>query len=655
MPKTSHLMPPFPSLFSFLNSNTPCDVSIYLRPYIRNFDISLSFYWNYLLISAHLTVETMLRLLFSLLSISLFAGTLTAQTGCPNCVLDLPELPEDTIYLSAAPDGEAGIFYNEDLSFRLPLTTTPVNASDPTIPAGLDIEEFTILAVAGLPAGVNWEASQTNFLTEEGTDGCVKLCGTPFLPGLYMVEVVIEARVLIFPQQTSFAFPLLIEPAQTVTEGFTVVNSNGCGSVTASFINNVPSGGAEGFSYLWFFGNGNSTIVENPAEQTYNQPGEYTVNYQAIVDTVGFFMTHVTIEASPCTDLFSAPDVKFDLFDPNGDHVFTAPIVDNATLPVSYDVLIPIGEGTYELHVIDDDGGLDGADDLCGIIEFSRDVSGPLQAGELMVNIELIHPIDTIRSSEVITVYEIPANPFITIADDSPYCEGETVALVSVNYTDSLSWYQDSMLVVGATTDTLFVEQDGSYWATYTTAEGCSATSLPLEVTFTENPEDFDLQQNGNLIRMEDESNLPADFSFTWLYEGEPIPSATELLLCAEVAGTYTLVITDNATGCSTSEDIAADYDPNVDCTTPTEDVFSNAAWVLFPNPLQQYLFVKGPAGIDFSIRIVDALGREVLRTNVNAGNDRVEVNQLPAGAYFYQLQSFTGEVMQTGTLMKVE
>lgn len=598
----------------------------------------------------------MLRNLFILLFFST-SITMAAQSGCPGCVVDLPMLSADTIFLSEAPDGEAGIFYNQDLSFRLPLTTTPVNASDPTIPAGLPIDEFTILGVAGLPAGMGWEANQLNFLTADETDGCVKLCGTPLLPGLYMVEVVIEARIVFITQQTSFAFPLLIQPAQTVTEGFTVINSSGCGSVTASFVNNVPSDGAEGFSYLWFFSNGNSTTAENPMDQTYSQPGEYVVNYQAIVDTTGFFMTQVVLEESPCTDLISRPDLKFDIFDPNGDHVHTVPIVGNATLPITWDVLIPIGEGTYELHVIDDDGGIDGADDLCGIIPFSRDTFGLLQDddGDLVVNISIVHPVDTIRSSETITVYEIPANPLLGILEDGPYCKGDSVTLVSENYDTSLSWYQDSMLLVGVNSDTLVTNEDGDYWVTYTSPEGCTATSFPISVAFSTNPTDFSLMQNGNLLRMDDESNLPLDFSFTWLYEGEVIPSATELLLCAEAAGTYTLEITDNATGCSTSANIAADYDPNVDCTTPAGELFGDDVWQVFPNPFQQYIQLKGPLAAypNTSLIVFDAFGRRLSSHILRSENDRIDLGTLPAGVYFYQLHSPQALILQTGTLVK--
>ena len=598
----------------------------------------------------------MLRpLLFSLfLSCGFWLG---AQTGCPGCVLDLPMLPEDTIYLSAAPDGQASVYYDEDLSFRLPLSTTPVNAVDPSIPAGLPIDEFTILGVANLPAGMGWEANMLNFMTADTTDGCVKLCGTPLFSGLFMVEVVIEARISFITQQTSFAFPLLIEPAQTVTEGFTVVNNSGCGEVTASFVNNVPSNGAEGFSYLWFFGNGNSTTEENPADQTYNQAGTYTVEYQAIVDTTGFFLTNVSLEESPCTDIFNAPDYKFDLYDPSGERIFTAPIVDNSDAPVNWEVFIPIGEGTYEIRFVDDDGGLDGSDDLCGVIFFSQTEDGIIQndAGDLTAEITLIHPVDTIQSSEIITVFEIPSDPVITIAETAPYCEGEAISLVSLNYEDGLNWYRDSLLLVEEVNDTLLVDFPGDYWVTHTTADGCSATSLPLSVEFTENPEEFDLMQNGNLLRMEDESNLPADFSLMWLYEGEVIPTATELLLCAEAAGTYTLQITDNTTGCSTSAEIVADYDPNVDCTTNTNEPALAGEWRLFPNPMRSYLQIEGPMGAEADLLVYDALGREQVRQRIDAYNGQIHVAGLVSGTYFYRLQTIDGLSIQTGTLVKVQ
>ncbi|MEL7249859.1 MAG: T9SS type A sorting domain-containing protein [Bacteroidota bacterium] len=585
----------------------------------------------------------------------LLVVSLSAQTGCPGCLIDLPTLPEDTIYLSEAPDGQAGVFYDADLSFRLPLSTTPVNEQDPSTPPGLPIDEFTILGVANLPVGMSWEANALSFITAETTDGCVKLCGTPLLAGFYEVEVVIEARISFLTQQTSFSFPLLIEPAETVTEGFTVVNNSGCGEVTASFINNVPSGGIPGFSYLWFFGNGQSTTEENPGDQVYNQPGEYIVDYQAIVDTTGYFLTDVTLNESPCSDLLSNPDYKFDLYDPSGERIFTAPIIDNTDAPVSWEVFIPLEEGTYEIRFVDDDGGLDGADDLCGVIFFNRDEPGVFQNSDstLTATIDIIHPVDTINSSEIITVFEIPSPPVVSLIDMTPICDGDTVNLVSLNYEDGLSWYRDSLLLVEEVNDTLEVTFPGEYWVTHTTADGCSATSLPVTVEFTDNPDDFELTQNGNLIRILDESNLPADFSFTWLYDGEPILSATELLLCADKAGPYTLQITDNATGCSTRATIDADYDPNTDCTTSTDEAELATQWRLFPNPVQQFLFVEGPFGVDAELIIYDALGRELLRGTMGEYQGQLDVSRLASGAYFYRLQLLDGIEIKTGSLIK--
>ena len=88
-------------------------------------------------------------------AIVLGAGTLTAQSGCPGCQIGLPDgLAADTVFLSAADTGRAGILYDSDLSFRLPKTTDPVHAVDPSVPAGLTISHLTISSVVNLPPGL---------------------------------------------------------------------------------------------------------------------------------------------------------------------------------------------------------------------------------------------------------------------------------------------------------------------------------------------------------------------------------------------------------------------------------------------------------------------------------------------------------------------
>jgi hypothetical protein len=592
------------------------------------------------------------------LFLSLISTTLlVAQTGCPGCSLALPDsLPADTLFLSMAPDGRVGVYYEEDLSFRLPMTTTPVNAQDPTTPAGLSIDEITILGLSGLPPGLAWEPNQLTFPTQEETDGCVRLCGQPQVAGLYEVEVVLSARIAIFTQQTTFSFPLLVEPALTRTDGFTIVNSSGCGSVTAEFINNIPSEGNPGFSYTWFFGNGNSSMAEVPAPQTFSEPGTYPVAYQAIIDTVGYILRGVEVLESPCTDLFSAPDMKFVLMRPNGEHVFTAPIIGNTDAPISWsNLFLELDTGTYRMEIVDDDGGLDGADDLCGFITFERDSLGGIYTdGDLEVALNIIHPVDTVRYNETIEVYPFPETPILSIAGEPPYCEGTELSLVVADYTERLDWYQDSMLLVEVSGNTLATTTAGDYWVTYTSAEGCSSTSAPLSVAFTPLPAPFVLQQNDNLLRIEDDSNLPVDLDFTWYYEGQPITEAMELLLCVEAAGVYTLEITDLATGCSTLAEIEATYDPTISCSTSTDEVGQeDTGWQLYPNPLQNYLWVSGPVTTNARLRLFDSLGRPVLETSLAEAGRGLPVFHLPAGAYFYQVVDASGQPLQIGKLLK--
>jgi hypothetical protein len=96
-----------------------------------------------------MTMKKFLAILF-FLSVGVFSN-LSAQSGCPGCMIDLPDLPEDTIYLSPAPDGQVGEYYEEDISFRMPKTTTPVAAVDPDVVPDVAIESITILSVTNVP------------------------------------------------------------------------------------------------------------------------------------------------------------------------------------------------------------------------------------------------------------------------------------------------------------------------------------------------------------------------------------------------------------------------------------------------------------------------------------------------------------------------
>lgn len=574
-----------------------------------------------------------------------------AQNGCEDCLVSLPaDLPEDTIFLAPAPDGQAGNFYEGDLSFRVPQSTTPVAATDPDVPPGIPISKFTIESVSNLPPGLTWEASQLEFNLPDETDGCVRFCGTPLVPGLYVVEVQVTARVLIVDQPTSFRFPLLIEPAQSVTEGFTVINNIGCGEVEATFLNNVPSGGADGFSYLWDFGNGNVSLSENPPTQVYDQPGDYPVTYRAIVDTTGYFLTEVLVEEVACQDpLGGAPDLQLKVYDSEGDEIYSSEVFRNVRPPFSFNLNLEVGPGNYTFAILDDDDGIFGGDKTCGTFDFNRETSGKLNDTEAKASITLIHPVDTIQSVDTVIVLAQPAPPELE-PQAGPYCEGDSITLLT-SYDQSIQWYRDSLPLDNPARE-IAVKEDGAYWLSYTSEEGCVAVSDTFTVDFSPLPAAPVLHLENNLLTLQDSMDLTEDFSLEWSLDGVSLGAVDGYAFCIQASGEYAVQVIDNLTGCTNNSKLEAVYDPDFPGCVSDIDVFDRLveAVLLFPNPTSGAftLRVVLPDSQDAMVTVFNAQGQKVQYAHRLLGmgtNDwEMNIEFLPAGFYWLQLNVGTGQ-----------
>lgn len=580
-----------------------------------------------------------------------FTITAQAQSGCPGCTTHLPEnLPADTVYLGAAPNGRAGEYYEGDISFRMPKTSTPVAANDSTVAPGITINQIIITSVSNIPPGLNWEASQLEFNVAEETDGCVRFCGTPLQPGLYEVEVVVTAKVFIITQTTSFSFPIYIAPAVSVTEGFTIENSSGCGEVLASFQNNIPSRGKAGFSYKWDFGNGQTSIDENPSDQIYRQSGTYFVDYQVIVDTAGYFLTSVRIDEVSCSDLLgNRPDLWLEVLDTAGNILYKSGVTMDARLPLTYNLNIPVKEGNYTIKVTDeDDGFLGNADDPCGTATFNRLSSGNLQGVDFKTAITIIHPVDTIRSRDTVRVYAQPETPVLTGYAGEKLCKSDTIEL-HTSYPNQLQWFKNDEPIIAATTNILLATETGDYQVQYTSTQGCRAISSPLSLTFAPPPAIPIFLNNQNKLTLYDATQLPASYRAQWYLNGTAIPNATGTAFCATASGSYVLEITDNTTGCSTTYSRIVTYDPNfAGCgTTDVEDnLLERVSDVkLFPNPTSgnSWLQFNMNETTDATMIVRNALGVEISRAMYRnlLGKSQLEINLInePAGFYFIELQ----------------
>lgn len=580
-----------------------------------------------------------------------FLNGLIAQSGCPGCVITLPDLPEDTIYLTAAPDGQAGQVYTADISFRMPKTTTPVAATDPTIPPGLIIQQINISSLTNVPPGLSWEVSQAEFNPAEETDGCVRFCGTPLLPGYYEVSVVVTATVFFIAQTTSFTFPIHILPAVSQTDGFAIINSTACGNLTASFVNNIPSNGLPGFSYLWNFGNGNGTDDEDPADQTYSEAGVYVVDYQVIVDTSDFFLTNVRIESTTCTDLFSGPDLKVSVFDQDNNELFLSSVVANAVPPLDFNLNLTLGDGNYRIQLTDDDGGIDGADDDCGSVNFNRFTTGVLNSSGMSATIRILHPIDTVRSSDTIIVYPQPFAPLISGLPGGALCEGDALIL-NTTYPDNLQWYRDSVPLLEGIFPQLPVEESGDYWVTYTSPDGCQAHSEVVTLTFGTIPSGIAFTNENNLLSIFNPGSLPLQAGIQWFLNGELIADANGDMYCIGAAGNYTVEVTDLTTGCTGSFSQNIPYNPNFpNCVNPSNALENLAPDLrIAPNPSNGNfnLLLEVREVLEGELSVLDPLGRllskQALRLAPGQNRVAMDLSQLPSGLYLLHWQSPFGQ-----------
>jgi len=571
-------------------------------------------------------------------------GQLSAQSGCPGCIIALPaDLGADTIYLDAAPNGVLQQPYQADLSFRMPITTTPVANTGVNVPPGLNITNIEIRDVRGLPPGVQWEASQTEFDLPDETDGCVRLCGTPFVSDSFTIEVVVFASLGIFGQETSLSIPLFIEPSMSMNDGFSLVNNIGCGEVTTAFVNNVPSNGNEGFSYRWDFGDQTFSEQENPAARTYTTPGVYPIGYQAIIDTTGYFLTGVSVLETDCSDAFGGrPDLKINVFDPAGELLYTAPIIENAQVPVSFSTFIELEEGNYSVQVIDDDSGLGGADDDCGTVGFTRETPGMFTAGELTIEINIFHPVDTIQTIDTVTVFALPALPIVDITPGSRICAGDSVGLEVLNFIDGLAWTFDSSALNLPDAQTVYYTAfPGEYTVTYTSPDGCQSQAIAPTFEVDELPPTVVLENFGNVVQVFNQE-VPLTMIFGWELNGQAFDES-QLRFCATESGTYTLVITDVQTGCSSRSSIDVTYDPALACdiTSVLDPDQLGGEWTLYPNPSEGPLSLQAnlPRASWVEVNLVGLTGCSYFRQSYQATQgewqQRLPELDLPAGAYF--------------------
>ncbi len=575
---------------------------------------------------------------------------LSAQTGCPGCQVNLPPgLAADTVYLPPIPDGQVGVYYNNDISFRMPKTTTPVAAIDSVTPPGLTISSIEIISVDGIPPGLNWEPSQTVFPVATQTDGCIKICGTPTQSDSFIVTVRLKASILFFSQEATFPMRIYIAPGSSQNDGFTMSNPTGCGTTAVSFTNNIPSGGNTGYTYTWDFGDSTTYTGETPPPHPYNTPGTYIVDYTAVIDTSPYTLQSVILLDLECVDLLGLgnPDVYLIIKDSSGTVVYSSGNdITDINLPATINVGLPLGPGNYLLEVWDEDSGLKGGDDKCGIVSFNVLSNGNVAAGGFLGILNIEKPTTTFHYTDTVIVYPLPIAPVLEAPKGTVACAEDSPLPLLASYTENIQWYLNGDAISAANDSIYQAVESGFYQVAYTSADGCLSFSDSMEVTINSQPGLPLFSNNGkNFLLMFDTINLPASYNLQWFNNGQAISGANGFWYCAMASGIYTLDITDLASGCNSSYDLNVVYNPAFDCTVGSDDIHLLTTALIYPNPTSDILTIQVPSSV--VVEKIDIWNTAGKLSRTIPGNGQytwqTDCSELPQGIYTLMVHTSTG------------
>ncbi len=534
------------------------------------------------------------------------------------CTIDFSQTAPG-IYPDTMPDGYVSQFYDEDITFVMPLDTQ-----------GFDFTNFHILSIS-LPVGLSWEcnnsASNCDYNPQVNQYGCVRVFGTPLLAGLYNVDVSVVADLTIasgIPTTFSVFMEILPNNIPVTNTGFSMAGATGCSPQTVTFTNNNPGL----LAYSWDFGNGNTSTLENPTPQIYTTPGDYVVDYQAwsVLDTLEVYtLTNVTIQSMsnygggfPSNDDADAYYVIYE----NGTIFSQSGIIGNTNPPVSWSASVLLNPAnSYTIEVWESDAGeiLFGADDFMGSAPMNINGCTGCAVGTSVVNYTIsyqqILPVPTVISVDTVHVNGFPATPVVTW-DSIPH------TLSAVDLGESYQWYFNGSPIAGATTPTHVVLMSGSYHLVAINAGGCvsfSDTTLAiycdsLDVPLTQ------VNSSGNLIVTNANGS-----SIQWYLDGVALVNDTLEVCVPSNLGTYTVTLI-NEFGCSsTSAPLAASSLSEI----------ASVDWQIFPNPAGDLVNLRLDAGTTVeALEIRDLLGRLVLTTGEFIGDTTLNVSALSNGVY---------------------
>ena len=558
------------------------------------------------------------------------------------------------LYPDSLPDGYVGQFYDEDMTFFLPLDT---------LVGGLFVtfEDFHITSIS-LPLGLTWECnnstSNCHYDPAVTQYGCVKVSGFALIPGVYDIEVNLVAThdfsSIAGTENISFILPLEIVPDTSTSSnaGFAMSNPSGCTPVSVSFTNNNTGM----LSYFWDFGNGNTSNLDQPVDQIYTQPGQYIIQYSAVQTNPVYFLESIEVVSGTCTDNFATGDVDlfYTISSPSG---FVQQVTSGNYITQPFPLFINLANPlqltgqSVSIAVYDNDDLFWTTTEDCGSFSFTPiQQAGTFSAngGGLSINYTVMEvSANTVTSTDTINVYGYPVIPNVVYdtLNSLIYTSADSIAM---------QWYFYNSPIPGATDTFIQPTSSGVYSLVVVNEYGCTAISLEVLVVICDTTYQPILDDNGSTAWMLDSaiySNLQ------WYDNNGIINGANQSFFPATVSGLYFIVATDEF-GCNySSESVLLSTSMN------SESIPFSGIVKVGPNPVSSgsplTIYIQNAEFSNVTIVLMDLYGREIIRRVVNPSFfpyrfTSQEISELSNGLYFLDISfdenKIREKIIKTGT-----
>jgi len=307
-------------------------------------------------------------------------------------------------------------------------------------------------------------------------------------------------------------------PTATITPAASATICQG-----ASVVLNANTG--TGLTYQWKLNGGNISGATN-ASYTANAAGDYTVQ---------------VTNANTCSQTSSVQTVTV-----NALPTATATAAGATTFCQGNSVVLNANTGTGLTYQWKLNGG-----NISGATNAAYTANA---AGSYTVEVTNANTCTQVSNALAVTVNPLPTS-VITPAGSTTYCTGGSVVLNANTGTGlTYQWRRDGINLTGATNNSYTATVAGDYTLIVTNTNACSATSSVVPVTINPLPAATATAASTTTFCLGGSvvinANTGTNLNYQWKLNGGDIAGATSSSYTANAQGSYTVLVTNSATGC---------------------------------------------------------------------------------------------------------